>query len=226
MKRCPRCGTRYESGAYCDQDGAALVEVEAPPARRRGRGRWLLAALAVLLVAALAAAPALVQRHVRVGAEVTLDDVVLPSGRSLLRPPEETDLISSILQGAVEIVGVVSGQTDLTVRLRVTNHTAFPGSLVAARYAIDLNGGEVGSGAWTAEAPIALRAGREIPLEIALAPDSTELLESVLRSAAGEGLAVRVAGRITLDLGWFGEVEVPFEVRRLGVELEGDERIY
>ncbi len=218
MKQCPQCGARFETGTYCDQDGTLLVAV-APPRRLGRRVGWILG-ITVLLLVAVAAVPPFMQRHVRVNTDVVLDDVLLPGGRSLLRPTAEGDMLSSLVEGALGVVQTVSGQADLTLRLRVENSTFLRGSLVAARYALTLGDREVGSGEWISDEPILFAAGQETALELTLRPNSPELLDSALRTAAGQTPAVRVHGRMTIELGLFGRVDVPFEVRRLGVDLE------
>ncbi len=217
MKRCPRCGVEFSSGAFCDQDGARLVEVA--PSARRGRWRWCLLAVAAVLLAAAVAAPALVQRYVRVTTDVLLDDVLLPGGRSLLRPPEDGDLFSSLVEGAVGVVRAASGRGALLLRLRARNGTLVSGSLVAARYSVHLGGSEIGRGEWSAGEPVLFRAGEETALELALRPDSLEVLDSVLGTAIGREPSLRVHGRVTVEIGLFGRVEVPFEVRRVTVDL-------
>ncbi len=178
----------------------------------------LLAAAAVFLTLGVMT-PALVQRHVRLSTDVILEDVLLPGGRSLLRPVTGEKLLPCLVEGAFSVLRVAGRQEDLKIHLRAKNRTFVSGSLVTARYSIAVGDREIGSGEWTADQPIPFRAGGEAKLELALRPDSLEVLDSLLRTAAGEEPAIRAHGQIVIDLGSFGRLELPFEVRQVSVEL-------
>ncbi|NJL26539.1 MAG: LEA type 2 family protein [Thermoanaerobaculia bacterium] len=217
---CPRCGRRYAEGRFCDHDGAPLKTLAgsgAASAKGESRRRvWWWAALGAfaLGIVSVLVAPWLIRYTVSIGTKVTLERVNLPG---LGEHAGQGDLVDSLLEGAAALLRTFTGESKVIVGLRVHYSAPVSGTLRAASYAVFLEGQRVGQGIWRPAEPIRFSGSDEIPIELPLTIDSLEVLESLRRLSTP---AIRVKGDVEIDLGFLGEVTVPFEVEEIVVDGE------
>ena len=220
-RRCPQCGATFPDAArFCDLDGTALVAgspaastrgIGSRPRSPRSRKLGLVTAVLVLLGVGLAA-PALVERYVRLNLDVTLEEVRYPGPAG-----DESGGLLENLRGLAENL---MGEGKLAVRLRVKNDSSLSAAVVAASYTIEVSDKEVATGVWTSPGNLQQVApGEDLHLDLVVRPEAASALDMSSELLHGRQPPVRVHGTFTLKVLWT-TLTLPFEVRRLKVELK------
>lgn len=217
-RTCPRCGARFPATAtYCDVDGTSLVAPEARPRVRRGRGRLVALALAVLLcLAAGAALPSLVERYIRVRIGVALVEVRYPSTAPDRVSPNPLRELFDRITGLAD---VLTGSDQISLRLRVRNDSPLTVDLRSATYTVTVDGTPATSGVWTPEpGPNRFAPGDEIVADLAGRPSAAALLAIGRKLIQGKRPEVRASGHLVIEALWT-TFEVPFEVEDVRIDL-------
>lgn len=217
-KVCPRCGARFPATAtFCDVDGAGLVVPAARPRARRGRGRFVALAVAVLLcLAAGAALPTLAERYFRVRIGVALVEVRYPT-----TAPDRTapNVLRELFDRITGLADVLTGNDQISLRLRVRNDTPLTLDLRSAQYTVTVDGTPATSGVWTPEqGPYRFAPGDEITADLGGRPSAAALLAIGRKLIQGKRPEVKASGILTIEALWT-TFEVAFEVEDLRIDL-------
>lgn len=215
-KICPRCGARFPgTAAFCDVDGAGLVDASGARPRRRGR-LTALALAALLCLAAGAAFPRFVEHYLRLKIGVVLEKVRYPATGPGLEAP---NTLGGLFDRIAGLADMLTGNDQIALSLRVRNNTPLKISLVSTTYAITVDGIEAASGVWAPEGErIRFAPGEETTAEIGVRP-SPEAVVAIGRDLLqGHRPEVRTSGHLTLEVLWI-TFTLPFEVENLRVDL-------
>lgn len=200
-----------------------LRDVAPTPAPHHRLYHWKAWALGLgLLGLTVLIAPYLCGWYLRGGVEVVLEGVVFPPGASDPQPNEEPALWPRVKDTLAGLARGATGRDDITVRVRVKNHTVLSGALVSVSYAITVDDKKVGRGAWSppGKGPLMLGSGEEIPLDLPIRLDPANTLVSVIRALKGQRSPIKVEGDVIMKIA-LGPFSIPFELRRVGLELSG-----
>ncbi|HBL27472.1 MAG TPA: hypothetical protein DD490_11610, partial [Acidobacteria bacterium] len=176
------------------------------------------AALAVLLcLAAGLALPRIVERYLRLRIGVKLEEVRFPSTATA---PESQGLLQNLLDRVAGLADLVTGNDQLSLRLRVRNDTPLEVSLVSTTYTITVDGTEAASGVWNPEEgkPVLFAPGAEVTADVAIPPTAEAALAISRALLAGRRPQVQVTGQLTVDALWT-TFTLPFEVKDLQIDL-------
>lgn len=221
-KICPRCGARFPAlAAFCDLDGAGLINV--PRARPRRRGRSIvLAVVALLCLTAGAAVPRFVEHYLRLKIGVVLEKVRYPATGPGLEAP---NTLGGLIDRIAGLADMLTGSDEIALSLRVRNNTPLKVSLVSTTYAITVDGVAAASGIWAPEQePIYFAPGDEITADIGVRP-SAEAVAAIGRDLLqGRRPAVRISGHLTVEVLWT-TFTLPFEVEELQIDLRSPGRL-
>ncbi len=226
-KQCPTCRRIHADHVqFCDMDATPLRSLEtnvapAPPAMPpapagRARRRWIQLSIGlVLLAAAAVGAHQLYSQHLKTHFAVTLENVFL------------TAESAGLLERALTLAQVATGNANLVARVRLDNSTIFSGTITAARYSLRTGERELGQGVWTAPQPIPFQPGQQVSLDLPFRLDSRGALGSLFDQISGqlngqwagrEG-PLRMQGELTVRV-WGLDFPIPFDVSFQGVRLE------